>query len=117
MPEISGPVVAAALSGQVSGHDIDEVLIPAVRRLQNEHASLRLLLYYTPEFRRYTTTAAWEDRTVGLQNLDKFKKVAIVTDTPWISRLANDLGAARPGAVRRFATLDLGDATDWISLP
>lgn len=114
LPDFPGPAVAAAFSGQISSDDFDDVLIPAIIERRAAHDSLQLLLFFTSDFRRFTTTAAWDDKTVGLHHLDAYDKVAIVTDTAWIERLAAELSQSRPQAVRLFATAQLSAAKDWI---
>ena len=106
--------MAASISGQISGEDFDGVLIPAVLERQAKYDSLRILFFYTTDFHRFTTTAAWDDEIVGLHHLDNFEKIAIVTDVTWIGRLADSLSQVRPQAVRRFATADLSTARDWL---
>lgn len=114
MPDFPGSIVAASVSGQVSSEDIGDVLIPAVHERRAKYDSLRLLFHFTPEFRRFTTTAAWDDQTVGLHHLEDFDRVAIITDVAWLRRLAESLSKTRPDAVRRFAAKELAAAKDWI---
>ena len=114
MPECSGPIVAATFSGQVSGDEIRDVLVAEVQQRRRDHDAVSLLVHYTPQFRRFTSTAAWDDETVGLNHLDDFAKVAIITDIAWLRRLAENLLAARPDAVCHFPTGDLAKAKDWI---
>ena len=114
LPDYPGNVVAAGVSRQVSGEELHDILLPAVRRCREEHGAVRLLYYFTTEFRRFTSTAAWDDETIGLQHLDAFERVGIVSDVPWLARLAESLAASRPDAVRYFAIRDVTLATQWI---
>ena len=114
LPDYSGPIVAASLSGQVSGDEIRDVLAKEVEQRRHEHEKLSLLVHYTPDFRRFTSTAAWDDEIVGLHHLNDFTKVAIITDTAWLRRLAENLSATRPEAVCHFPNGELDKAKDWI---
>lgn len=114
MPDFPGNIVAASASGQVSGEDLQDVLRAEVMNRREKHGTIRLFYYFTPDFRRFTTTAAWDDETVGLHHLDAFERTGIVADIAWLGRLAESLASARPDAVRYFNIENLALATEWI---
>ena len=107
-------VVAARATGQVSETDYRRVLVPAVEAARNDYGTVRFLYHTAPGFKRFTTTALWEDARVGLHHLDGFERVAIVTDVDWIRRLAAGLQVAAPTELRVFADAELTTALDWI---
>lgn len=107
-------VVAVQAEGLVTGDDYAQTLVPAVEKRFQQFDVVRLLYQIGPQFKRFTTTALWEDAKVGLHHLDRFERIAVVTDVAWITKLVDGVAASMPGNTRCFRIAQLGDATDWI---
>jgi hypothetical protein len=108
-------VVAVRAQGQVTGEDYSRTLVPAVDKRLATCDRIRLLYQIGPDFKRFTTTALWEDARVGLHHLHDFERVAVVTDVDWIGRLIDGIAGSMPGSVKHF-TLDATDeASRWIT--
>jgi hypothetical protein len=114
MEDLPAGVVGARASGQVSGEDYRDVLVPAVEAALARSGHIRFLYHIGPEFRKFTTTALWEDARVGLHHLGGFERIALVTDVSWIRLLAEGLRFAAPTELRVFANADLPFALEWI---
>ena len=108
-------VVALSASGQVTGDDYEKVLIPAVESGFEAHEKIRLLYHIGPEFKKFTTTAMWDDARVGMHHLTGFEKIAVVTDVNWIKTMVKGIGLAMPDKVRIFDSSALEEAKIWIS--
>jgi len=115
LDEFPDHVVAVRAQGQVTGEDYSTILIPAVEQKIREHDKVRLFYQIGPDFKRFTTTALWEDAEVGFHHLDSFERIAIVTDVGWIETLAAGVGRTMPGRLRVFPLADIENATAWIS--
>ncbi len=107
-------VVAVQAEGLVTGDDYARTLVPAVERKFEQFDFVRLLYQIGPEFKRFTTTALWEDAKVGLHHLDRFERIAVVTDVTWITKLVEGVATSMPGNTRCFPIAQLDAATDWI---
>jgi hypothetical protein len=108
-------VVGFAASGQVSGDDYKTVIIPAVETAFGRHKKIRLLYHIGQEFKKFTTTALWDDARVGFHHLTGFERIAVVTDVGWIQTMARGVGLAMPGELRVFADAELEQAKVWIA--
>jgi len=108
-------VVAFTATGQITGEDYKNVLVPTVEKKFKEHDKIRILYHLGPEFKKFTTTALWDDARVGFHHLTGFERIAVVSDVKWIRTMAQGIGLAMPGAVRTFANSELEQAKDWIS--
>jgi len=108
-------IIAVQAHGQVTGGDYTGTLVPAVERRLANFDKVRLLYQIGPDFKRFTTTALWEDARVGLHHLHAFERVAVVTDTGWIGKLIETLAATLPGKIRCFPLDELEGATHWIT--
>ena len=52
---------------------------------------------------------------VGVDHLNHFERIAVVTDVGWLRNLAHGVGQAIPGELRVFAVDELPEASDWIA--
>lgn len=108
-------VVAIAASGQVSGADYEDVIIPLVENKISQYGTIRLLYHLGPQFKKFTTTALWDDTKVGFQHLKDFDRVAVVTDVAWIRTMIRVAGRTEAVEIRGFANEELDEAKSWIS--
>ena len=108
-------VLAVSAGERVTGEDYREVLVPAAEAMLREHDSLRLLYYLGPEFKRFTTTALWDDARFGFHHLRDIERVAVVTDVEYLHGVAQTAARALPAEIRVFANAELADAQAWIS--
>jgi hypothetical protein len=113
--EFPDNVVAVRAHGLVTGEDYTATLVPAVERKIREHDQVRLLYQIGPDFKRFTTTALWEDAKVGFHHLECFERIAVVTDVGWLGKLAEGVGLAMSGRLRVFPLADFENAAAWIS--
>ncbi len=108
-------IVAVQAQGQVTGDDYTQTLVPAVEKRLERFDQIRLLYQIGPEFKKFTTTALWEDTRVGLHHLHAFERIAVVTDTDWIGKLVNTIALTMPGKLRCFSLDEIDTAANWIS--
>jgi hypothetical protein len=107
-------VLAITATGRVTSDDYQTVVAPAADARRAAHDTLRLLYHLPPAFKKFTTTALWDDAQIGLQRLHGFERVAIVTDVDWLKTLADGLHLSGSAEVRVFAHAELDEARDWI---
>ncbi|MGI9331207.1 MAG: STAS/SEC14 domain-containing protein [Gammaproteobacteria bacterium] len=110
------PAAVLAISAQerVTGEDYRDILTPAVESKFQQFNKLRLLYHLGPGFKRFTTTALWDDAKLGFHHLDGFERIALVTDEEWLRKLARTANAALPAEVREFSNAELHQASRWI---
>ena len=66
-------------------------------------------------FRGYTAGGAWQDAVLGLANARSFDRIAVVTDSDSIRRLATIAGWSIPGELQLFSNGDRERAEAWAS--
>lgn len=115
IPDMPPNVVAFTASGQVTGDDYENVIIPLVDEKIDQHEKIRLLYHLGPDFKKFTTTALWDDAKIGFHHLNSFERVAVVSDVAWILTMAKGIGLTTPVEVGTFANDELDEAKTWIS--
>lgn len=115
IPGMPPNVVAFTASGQVTGEDYENIIIPLVDEKIMQHDKIRLLYHLGPDFKKFTTTALWDDAKIGFHHLRGFERVAVVSDVGWILTMAKGVGLTMPMDVHTFSNEALDEAKAWIS--
>lgn len=103
-------IVGFAVSGRLTMDDCREVLIPAVEKSLKRHEKIRL--YY--ELNSRFPGAAWDELDLGVEDLSRCERVAIVTDIAWVRQTVKVLRFLIPSEIRVFATIQAEEGRAWI---
>lgn len=107
-------VAAFRALGEVTKKDYEEVVVPAVEALVNRTDQLNFLLQLDTDLGNYTMGAWFEDVMIGLKNLGKWHKAAIVTDSEKIINFTNAFSYIAPGEYKGFKKDELAVALLWV---
>ncbi len=114
IPDIADNVVALKGTGKITGDDYEQVIIPAIEKKLKTYDKIRMFVQLTPTFSGFDAKAMWDDARVGLKNLSHFEKIALVTDTEWITQSFKIFGVMTPGEVKVFSNEQFDEAKTWI---
>jgi hypothetical protein len=106
-------VVGIAVSGRLTMQDCQNLLVPAMQKSLKRHEKIRL--YY--ELNSRFPGAAWEELELGLEDLSRCERVAIVTDIGWVRLTVKALRFLIPSEIRVFPTVQADDGRAWITAP
>jgi len=113
MPE---GVIGFRATGDVSGDEYREVLLPAIEDAA-ERGEIRLVFAMGPEFEKFDPGALWEDAKVGVRfglgHHSAWKRCALVTDVEWIVKAFHMFAWMTPGEVRTFGLDEVEAAKSW----
>jgi SpoIIAA-like len=115
LKDFPADTVAVRCSGFVTKADYDQVLLPEVARALKTNERLRLYYEIAPDFSGISTGAMWEDFWVGMQHLTRWKRIAVVTDVPWIEQMVVMFGFLLPGATKVFRVGEEAEARAWLT--
>ena len=107
---LPGNVVGIAVSGRLTMQDCQDVLVPAMQKSLKRHDKIRL--YY--ELNSRFPGAAWDDLELGLEDLSRCERVAIVTDIGWVRLTVKALRFLIPSEIRVFPTDQADEGRVWI---
>ena len=114
LKDFPADAIAVRCSGYVSKADYDQVLVPAVETALKTHQDLRLYYEIAPDFQGISPGAMWEDFWIGMRHLTRWKRIAVVTDVPWITHAVHMFGFLMPAATRVFPLAEAEEARAWI---
>ena len=107
-------VVGIDAVGEVTSDDY-ELVAHALENALLRHERIRLLHVLGARFTGHTASALWEDARLGLGNLRKIERIAVVTDLERFRALVKAGGWSVRGDLRLFSTAERGEAEAWVS--
>ena len=115
LPELPDPIVGLLASGQVTAHDYESVVMPAIESKLQAHGTVRVLYQLGPAFTSFTAGAMWDDAKLGLMHLKTWEKIAVVTDSDWIRGAIDIFRFAIPCPLKVFSNGQYAEAVEWIA--
>jgi hypothetical protein len=107
-------IVELRASGEISGRDYQDVVVPAIEEALEKNDKIRLLYHLGDEVEGFSAGAILDDAKVGLRHWAAFERVAVVTDTAWVKNSIALVGFALPCLVQVFPNDELEDARRWL---
>jgi hypothetical protein len=107
-------IVAFRASGTVSREDYDKVVYPAVSELVNRTGRLNYIMVIDTPLHNFTIGAWWKDALLGLKQLTKWHRVAILTDSEGVNQFTSIVSLILPGEYKGFRTTQLTEAVEWV---
>lgn len=106
-------VIAFAFKGEITQDDFESVIIPAVKRQVGDIDEIRLVYILNTDIKKFTAGAWWEDAMLGVKNITKWHKSAIVTSDPHVKKFTEIFTYVMPGAFKAFDKHQENQAIAW----
>ena len=113
--EVPSNMVAFRATGEVTRQDFGKVVFPAVREVVDRTGELNYLLLLQTDARNFTLGAWWQDVILGLKELFKWRRAAIVTDSESIIRFTHIFSVFAPGVYKGFLPEEYDQAVTWVA--
>jgi len=113
--DLPSNMVGFKASWEVTKEDFEEVVIPCVQKLVEKTGHLNYLLVLNTSVKNFTMGAWFKDAMMGIRNLSKWKRAAIVTDSKAIHYFTTVFSFVMPGEFRTFTHDEMQAAIDWVS--
>ena len=115
LPGFPENVLAFSCTGQVTREDYRDVVIPAVEEALKDDGKLRVFYRIGDDFAGIDPMAMWQDFKVGMEQLTRWERIAVVTDVDWIANTMNLFGFIMPCEVRSFPIAEEDAARTWVA--
>ncbi len=112
--ELPENMVGFRASGEVTKDDFD-IVLKKVEEIVEKTGKLNYLLYLETSPANFTIGAWVKDGLLGVQNLTKWNRAAIVSDSEIVKKFTDVFSDIMPGEFRGFEMDDLQHAIDWTS--
>ena len=107
-------VIGVDISGKITSDDYRDYLIPLIEEKSQTHDRIDMLCRFDNGWSGIEPGAMWQDMRVGMSNLGRWGRVAIVTDTDWLENAVNMFKILWPGHLRHFELEDFDRASEWV---
>lgn len=101
--------------GEVTKEDFADNVIPSVEKQVEKTGKLNYLLLLDTSVKDFSAGAWWQDAILGIKNLTKWNRAAIVSDSEGIRRFTDFFSILMPGEFKGFHKEDLDKAILWTS--
>ncbi|REG96093.1 SpoIIAA family protein [Flavobacterium aquicola] len=108
-------VAAFRATGEVTKEDYENVVIPEVERVISSIGHINFLLYLDTAIENFTAGAWVQDALLGLKNIAKWNRAAIVTDSDTAITFTNGFSYFVPGEFKGFKKEQYNEAVTWVS--
>lgn len=113
IPEAPENVAAFNATGEITREDFENLVIPHVKEKVDEFGELNYLLYLDTDLDKFTMGAWLQDALLGLKNLSKWNRAAIVTDKEAVQNFTDIFSVQMPGEFKSFPKENLYNALYW----
>jgi hypothetical protein len=107
-------IVAFRALAEVTKEDFVTAVTPAVEHLVKQTNEINFLLVLDTDIENFTAGAWLQDALLGLKNLGKWNRAAIVTDTDEIISFTNGFSYIVPGEFRGYKKVEFNKALNWV---
>ncbi|KQR93628.1 hypothetical protein ASG01_09115 [Chryseobacterium sp. Leaf180] len=106
-------VAAFRADGEITKEDFDQTVFPHVEKKIETYNELNYLLYLNTDLDNFTASAWFQDVLLGIKNLAKWNRAAIVTDKKGVQNFTDIFSVLMPGEFKSFPREDLANALFW----
>ena len=106
-------VAAFNATGEVTKEDFENLVIPYVKNKVEQFDELNYLLYLDTDLSNFTIGAWLQDALLGIKNLSKWNRAAIVTDKEGVQNFTDIFSVLMPGEFKSFPKENLYNAFYW----
>ncbi len=115
MEGLPANMVGFKATGEITEDDFSIIVIPKVKELVSQTDTLNYLLVLDTSIKNISFGAWMKDALMGLQNITKWNRAAIVTDVDAIRIFTDLFSVVVPGEFKGYEQKDLQIAIDWVA--
>jgi len=106
-------VAAFNATGEITKEDFENLVIPYVKTKVEEFGELNYLLNLDTDLGNFTAGAWLQDAFLGIKNITKWNRAAIVTDKEGVQNFTDIFSVVMPGEFKSFPKENLYNALYW----
>lgn len=113
IPGLPANVIGFKASGEVTKKDYDDVVFPLVSKQTDKTKKLNYIFVVDTPLGEFTAGAWVQDVWLGMKELARWHRVAIVSDSEKIRSFTDRMGHFVPGEYKGFTRTELTLAIAW----
>lgn len=116
IPGLPANVIGFRASEEITKRDYDQVVFPIVSKQLQTANELNYIFMVDTSLKDFSTGAWIQDIWLGLKDLFKWNRVAIVSDSERIRSFTDKAGHFIPGTYKGFTKGQLDEAINWAAV-
>ena len=113
LSDMPSGVIGFEAGGKLRAEDYRDVVLPALERAA-QTGEVRFVIVIR-DFQGMSGGAVWQDLKMGIEHLRAWKRIALVTDIEWMTRLTDLFGWMTPGETKTFPLAQRDEAVKWVA--
>lgn len=113
--QLPDTLVGFEASGEVTADDFKEVVIPKVKKFIEKHDKINYILVLNTDISNFTAGAWLQDLWMGIKDLAKWNRAAIVSDNETIKKGTAIFTKIMPGEFKVFEHAFYDEVVQWAS--
>lgn len=113
--EFPDNIIAVNATGEVSEKDYEEILLPAIKNRLQRYEKVSLLYVFGFEFKDFDVDPQWGDTILGVNNLSRIEKIAVVSNFKEIEMGIELFSIFIPCPVRFYNEQKIFEAKTWLA--
>lgn len=113
IPEAPDNIAAFRASGKVTKEDFESIVMPHVKVKVDKYNELNYLFHLDAHLEDFTTGAWLQDAFLGLKNMTKWNRCAIISDEKGVHKFTEVFSKIMPGDYKAFNTGQMAKAVTW----
>lgn len=109
-------IVGFRATDTITEKDFTETVIPAVKAIIEKTGHLNYLLVLDTSIKNFTVGAWMQDALLGIKNITKWKRAAIVSDLDAIRTFTDVFSVVVPGEFKGFKHSEIDQAITWVAI-
>lgn len=114
IPDVPQNMVGFRADGEVTKEDFD-IVKEQVTQLVDKTGRLNYLLFLDNSLKDFTLGAWLQDALLGIENITKWNRAAIVTDSEAVIKFTEVFSKVMPGEFRGYHKTEYDKAVNWVS--
>jgi SpoIIAA-like len=110
--ELPDGVIGFVAKGKLHTSDYTDVLQPAIRQVLDRGDDVRIVLVFE-SFDGMSAGAVGQDLKMGVGHLNRWKRIALVTDVERMIHMTSLFGWMTPGELKHFPLAQRDEAIRW----
>ena len=106
-------VIGFESTGKIAAEDYRDVVMPALEQAAKA-GEVRFVIVIR-DFDGISGGALWQDLKMGVEHLNGWKRIALVTDIAWMIQLTGVFGWMTPGETKTFPLDQRAQAIEWVA--
>lgn len=114
IPDLPNNMVGFRADGEVTKEDFEIVKLQS-SRLAEQTGKLNYMLVLDASPADFTMGAWLQDALLGIQNITKWNRAAIISDSDAVKNFTDAFSKVMPGEFRAYKKSEYDRAVDWVS--